>query len=327
MARIPNVKWSTGGIERPNPDHVRVRNVHCMGVKVCVGVVNVAIVLSTVWGLVLASPAGSAAEETRTKIAYRDSGNVFVMKDDGTAKSVVYASGGFPCCFSWSPDGGSFAFEDNGIKRIDISVVGGKFAGSNLMQLAANGQAARPAWSPQGNEIVLVADPYGRESIAVVPPSGGSLQVLYTPPQGSALDFPTWRFDGTRIAFSETDATGMKAIKILDRTTLTISASFVLSVTAIMWLDWARTKDVLAFSDATEQFPGKGQDVFTLDLATGTLTLVVTEARVPSWSPGDLKLVYAKNFSYKRTIIVRDLATGTLKTLAKSGDFPSWSRA
>lgn len=261
-------------------------------------------------------------------IAYRDAGNLVVMNDDGSGRSVVYAPGSNAlCCFSWSLDGRAIAFENSGIWRIDVSVVGGKFVGSNLTQLAANGQAGRPAWSPLGNEIVVVADPYGSSSLAVIPPTGGSLQVIYTPSPGSSVDFPTWRFDGTRIAFKEADAAGVRSIKVLDRATLTISASYVPSVTDILWLDWARTKDVLAFSDATDKFPGKGQDVFTFDLTTGALTLVVTEARVPSWSPGDAKLVYAKNFSYKRSIVVLDFSSGTTKTLAKSGDFPSWSRA
>ena len=267
---------------------------------------------------------GPTAPCPGNEIAYVEQGgfsSIVVMYPNGTNKGTVYTTKTWRLGpLAWSPDSRSIAFAESGhLWRIGLGLLDGRFVGMEPMLLTET-PLERPSWSPLGHEILGVAGRF----LGVVFRTGGTIQTLYTPPTGHAVDWPTYNWAGTQIAFVETDPTGASSIKIMDRDTRVVLRTLVRGLfNSPEFLDWARMgQQTLAFSSDAK--------VYFLDVDTGAVTLVVA-GRWPNWAPDNAKLVhYARNSGESLSIqsgslVVRDLVNGTTTVVARSGIYPEWN--
>jgi len=301
---------------------------------------QLALIAGLAWGLIGAALAshrpghgGGGGPPADPAIAFVQTGTtdkLMVMNADGSNATVIHSVQGILGPPSWSPDGRAVAFvEGSSLWRIDVAVVNGVPQGSNLTLLLANQPSVPrnfsiPAWSPLGDGIVVVQIESPAE-LWVVPASGGMPEVVYQAPPGEGLRSPTWSPDGTRIAFRHGTSTA-EQIDIVDRDTGQVTTALALgSEWTIRFIDWVRTGDTLAFDLQLDT--GGPTDLYTLDLATGAVTQVVSEGFAPSWSPDDSELIYTKTTGGgARKMAKVNLATGAVTTLKVAGNWPDWRR-
>jgi Tol biopolymer transport system component len=268
-------------------------------------------------------------------IAYYESGRkadkLMVMNEDGSNQATIYEEdfsvwGGL----SWSPDGGSITWagyhgsmNNDGVWRIDVSVVDGEPQGSNLQQIVNSEDVhlvTSAAWSPLGDEIIFATGDQTSNHwwINSVPPTGGPITTVYA---GNELGINprslTWSSDGTRIAFIEdTLWTEECYIKIIERATGSTTHTLVFGQYEIRTVDWARQEvDELVFTDELTE------TIYILDIDTETVESVATGYQ-PCWSSDNLYVAY-RSTGRKTNIYKIELSSGATTKLA-SGFSPSW---
>jgi Tol biopolymer transport system component len=207
---------------------------------------------------------------------------IAVCNADGTNARVIHSTSASVRAFSWSPDGTSIAYltlSPLEVWRINVSVVNGVPQGSNATRLLGGDGYTYgvPAWSPLGDVILSNRKPFNApdtENVLVtVPAAGGAATVIYQPPIGAMAAPATWSPDATRIAFAEHPPGGGGAapdIFVLELAT-GIKTMVMDAHPGGVWpryLEWARTRDALAFED----FDAGG--VYTLDINVGAPVLV-----------------------------------------------------
>jgi Tol biopolymer transport system component len=255
-----------------------------------------------------------------------------VMNEDGTNITTIYkARGAIFSMPSWSPDGGSIVWRHApNTKVIDVVVVDGEPQGKNLRILTDNddcgGAGCYPSsWSPEGDVISAYSGGNDGRSLFLIHADGsGSPEVVYTSPVGRRVTFSTFSADGNRIAFHEEEVGGTNDyIKILNRTTEEVTTVLTLTFTdagtVIQFLDWARTKDAIAYS--IRPWTNNDKTIYTFDLSPGSTPVFVADGWSPSWSPDDSKLVFDDSNSV-RTI---DLSTQEI-VIKAGGTHPDWRR-
>jgi Tol biopolymer transport system component len=142
---------------------------------------------------------------------------------------------------------------------------------------------------------------------------------LYAGEEDVWIGDTAWSPDGQRLALIESGPAG-GFITIIDASTGETTASYQPDPPPRTGLDWARTKDVIAYdSEVPTHNKFLRADIYTLDLADGTVTKIISDGSSPSWSPDDGALAFGG-------IRVLDFATGETTKLA-SGGGPCWLRA
>ncbi len=288
----------------------------------------------------------------------KEPNRIAVMNEDGERQTVIYseARSEHP---TWSPDGGSIAFEAVGtsgweIWAIDVAVVDDEPQSSNPRMLAnataCDGRhCVGPEWSPAGDVIAV----YGlwfmsNDGIYLIPkegiPAGGRAEKIFTPSgENDRAVMLAWSPNATQIAFWYGDRSGesvVVSIKILD---LTMSPPQVVKTLveggftsgSVSCLDWARTKDELTFVGVPTD--GEEKSLYTLDIDTETLTIVTDAGGHPSWSSDDAQIAFGRAYSsqggnrgYWKSVVYTiwsiDLETGTETELARDAWSPDWKR-
>jgi Tol biopolymer transport system component len=265
-------------------------------------------------------------------IAYRstkgkDKG-LAVMNADGSNQAVIYQSEtGNP---TWAPDGSALAFLEQqedytyDLWRIDVSVVDGEPQGSNPTELLQDLGYHKFRWSPQGDVIGFARGLDGESVIQTVPATGGEVETIYTAPEGFGVGDITWNSDGSKLAF-RSESNGLASILVLDISEGSTTTVYGPTTDWFAGLDWARTKDTLAFTCN----PPAG-NICTLDMTDPSatpVTVIGESSKLSSWSPDDSQIVFCKweKKNGWNNIMVYTLSTGEMEKLA-DGFGPDWGR-
>ncbi len=291
------------------------------------------------------------------------SSSLMVMNDDGSNEAEVYRAQTRIYSPSWAPDGSAIAFHDiytntegyydRKLWRIDVTIVDGVPQGSNPRILYPS-ISSNPAWSPSptgtlGDVIAFpehISDPSTGDItylLRTVPATGLSegeeATTLYTAPNGHSIYHITWRSDASQIAFREGVPGSVYTIKVLDLTVPVDSDNPTTVFGPVTYwisnLDWARTKDTIAFG-AYEISPDQLNSVWTIDITQDDPDqdpkfVVGGRAGWPSWSPDDSQIAFTR--PDKKTgsrlrgwhVWTHDFASGIDTKLAK-GFILDWVR-
>jgi len=259
---------------------------------------------------------------------------VALINADGSNQvTVSNSSGGYPPSWSGTGAGTSqnpwhLAYNPSSsvITTVNVDTSGGTV---NLKSSRSFNYAAYtldPRWMPGKDSIA-----YGTETnLMIVGATGGTPAVLYQPADPTKhVIYSSWKPDGSAIAFVEYSTTGdaAMAIRILNRQSGVVTTAVAPgSVGDIYQLDWARTRDEIAFTQHAAGQPNRYTWVVSLTpdvdgnlQASGPPRTLTTTAGWPSWSPDDSKLVIAG-------LHIVDYATGVAGPLFSSGGATEWRR-
>jgi Tol biopolymer transport system component len=242
---------------------------------------------------------------------------IYLMAADGTGSRLLSGLPGSAQLHpDWSPDGSQIAFEAVGLKAADLDIASAD--GSHARTLVERneacttstcGDAAYPAWSPDGKRIAFVSydfdgDTYTGASIEVVDVASGTRRVIHHE-LGVYLNYPRWSPDGRLLVFETSPVDGRSSwISVIDAgtrpgtpTRLTDPSMFA------TFPDWRRaggadaivftTYDLGAFQQTDEPSnlytihpDGTGQRQLTQYGAADT------RATQPSWTPDGRRILF-----------------------------------
>jgi Tol biopolymer transport system component len=248
---------------------------------------------------------------------------VFLMRPDGTGTHPLLAAIS-PQTFhpDWSPDGARIAYEAAGAKADDIWIVDADGSGATvLVDRNAEcgrscGDAAYPAWSPDGRSIAFIRFDFAGDvhvgcTLEVIDVADASRRTIYAGPAGTVLDYPRWSGDGRSIVFEATTfpdpslslgkATG-STIAVIDAVkpgakprVLTEPKRFA------TYPDWSRAGDLIVYTtyDLGEfQATDQPSNLYTVKPDGSGMTALTSygaaaeRATQPSWTPDGGRILF-----------------------------------
>jgi dipeptidyl aminopeptidase/acylaminoacyl peptidase len=328
------MKWTTiqlGVWVKTNMEETKMK----LG-KLILGIVIVSLIVSMAIPMATAKkppkpPPGGEDPPADPAIAFRGSkgprNTIVVMNADGSNQATVFSAdsiGHLTC----SPNlnavaamvmvrrGNDYSYD---LWRIDISIVDGVPQGSEPIELTQD-ITYGPAWSPQGDVIAFTENLPNNDRILTVPADGGSVQTIYTAPEGYNVASPAWNSDASKMAFVQ-GSNGHHSIMLLDLSDGSTTTVYGPISDPMGFVDWARTKDELAIYGVGE--------IYLLDLTqpspTPEVLLEDGAPRSPSWSPDDSQLVFETTVKRGRVVSVYTFSTEEIDYLA-NGMHPDWCR-
>ena len=259
---------------------------------------------------------------------------VAVINADGSNQvTVSNSSGGYPP--SWSGSGAgtpqnpwrlAYNTSYSAFTTVNVDTAGGTVNLRNPTSFTYGSSTVDPRWEPGKDSIAFST----LSALMIVGASGGTPAVLYQRADGSTHQaYSAWKTDGSAIAFAEYSVSGGAnfAIRILNRQTGVVTTAVEPgSLGDIFQLDWARTRDEIAFTVHPAGQTNRETWVVALTPdANGNLVPSAPPRRLtatagwPSWSPTDAQLVIAG-------LHIVDYATGVAGPQFSSGGAPDWRR-
>ncbi len=258
-----------------------------------------------------------------TRLGYRE---VFVIDADGRNARAATKSRSIKAFPDWLPDGGGILYTTylkSGMPDLFVTSRGGARAGRILRDVLPQWPKYRGVFSPDGEELALVATIGEASDIFRVSRNGK--KVLRLTNNGSVIDVaPSWSPDGQQIAFVS-DRTGAPQIYIMDRDggnarRITYQTNY--SATPA----WSPDGRWIAYGVRTEgEF-----DLYLIDPAGEVNVPLVVHRRndeYPSWSPDGRKVVFSSDRRGRPDLYVVDVNSQRVQRLtskAKENTSAAW---
>ena len=256
-------------------------------------------------------PGGGSADPA---IAFVDDGTLMVMNADGSEKTSLVD--GVSRGVSWSPYGNRVAYSAGTIAVAELSLSNGVPVVANVVDLNLPHPGA-PAWSPLGDLIAYAGgcdpgEPDGTcppegylNHLRAVPATGGAAFTMYEAPDcPNPWDClisggPTWKSDGSQIAFVEArgDGWNVHSLQVVDVAAAPTQVSQPLigpgELAFICNPAWSPDDSTIAFW-GRETSSGVAS-LFVFDVAAGASTNLGLTSRYGcedlSWSPDGTRWV------------------------------------
>ncbi len=180
------------------------------------------------------------------------------------------------------------------------------------------------AWSPDGQQIVLVTDRYATQELLVIDRAGSEIQRLDSSEHGAGE--PAWSPDGTQIAF-RSDKSGDVELYVMNAT-----GSNVRQLTHSPDEDWtpAWSPDGTRLAFASRRSNGSW-DIFTMRPDGSEVTQLTFDSwdnYLPDWSPDGHRIAFASNRSGNWDIFTMGPDGSSVQQLTDDEDSdiePVWS--
>ncbi len=261
--------------------------------------------------LPLSNAFGGAAPQAagKRKLAFTyggNSGEIFVVNEDGTEQQRLTLNGHNDFYPTWSPDGSQIAFASSRGGQLNIFRMNPDGTGQVPLTNSTQWSSFDPAWSPDAQKIAFHSNRagFGRGEIWVMGADGSNPQrvtvntVLSTDSSGPIYSHdrePVWSPDGARIAFSS-NRDGIANYEIY---VVNADGSNPLRLTFSAQDDgdptWSPDGSRIAFSSRRD---GGRPEIYVMN-ADGTFQTNLTnttganEAQ-PSWSQDGLSIAYVR---------------------------------
>jgi len=272
---------------------------------------------------------------------------IYIMNADGSGETNLTRNPDPDFAPAWSPDGAQLAFVSVPSGGQDARLVVAQADGSNprlvsgslgynLAFLTGAGATIttppsdfpRPAWSPDGKQLVFVA---ANGQLATVRADGSGVMTLVAAggsPPSVIYSYPTWSPDGRRIVFAQLDtASGRQDLMVINADG---SGLQPLVVNGAYNRDPAWSPDGKRIAFASNVDAGFNE-IYVIN-ADGSnqqrLTTNTSDDTVPTWSPDGAFLAYvsSQNASADLSVMAADGSGQIILTENAAEDIdPAWS--
>lgn len=148
--------------------------------------------------------------------------SIYMVKPDGTGMyNLINAFAVGP---RWRPDGKKIGFtigtRQDTARYFQFNTFVCNPDGSHLQQLTYNGEV-RAAWSPDGKKMLYFFYPEGIAnpvfaSLGIMNSDGSEPKVLLEADENQGFSFPSFSFDGKKIAYIKNSKTGMEELWVMN---------------------------------------------------------------------------------------------------------------
>ena len=261
-----------------------------------------------------------------TRIAYVQSGQVWVVDSDGANAGAVTERGS-TLSPAWSRDGRRIAYSAFGDRGTQIVLRDLTTGSARWLVATAGGLNITPVFSPDGGTIVYAHGEEEGTDLFAAPALGTGAARRLTVGRGTDNVSPSFSPDGRRIAFTS-GRSGHPEVYIMDvdGTNAELLTPFNFGDQSYRSNpDWSPDGRTIAFQS---QIAGRFQ-VMTINLRDRSIRQLTSEGsnEDPAWAPDGRHLVFTSNRSGTKQLYVLDVESGRTRQLTRTGGvrLAAWS--
>jgi Tol biopolymer transport system component len=226
----------------------------------------------------------------------------------------------------WARDGTIF-FDNSDYDNEEIAIVDPQGGGMKLLTEAPGDDDVEPHWSPDGALLAYQSDATGDDEIWVMNADGSDARNVSQAPRAED-EMPVWSPDGTKIAFTSDRGFANDDAEIV---VMNSDGSHQVSITRSPANDsepaWSPDGRRIAFA----RFAGERGDIWVMDADGSNQVRLTTSAATdvePAWSPDGTKILFMSSRGGGAEIWVMNADGSGQRSVVASGFIdaePSWS--